>query len=194
MTTNLVSPSVIQQNAETSLAIAARPLLGSAGFLLISVAALFSTGSALNATLFSAARLSKKLVSHDFLPCELTSEGDEPIRPLLVLGGLTAGLSVLGSLSAISSFASLAFITLFGAMSYLAFRQLGDDLATIAVPAVGALGAVATVVALTYHLATTEPHVFGTVLVLVIAVIGVELLYLEREPILEEVQNLEEEV
>lgn len=194
VTTNLVSPSVIQQHAETSLAIAARPFLGSAGFLLISVAALFSTGSALNATLFSAARLSKKLVTNDFLPCELTSEGDEPVRPLFVLGGLTAGLSVLGSLNAISSFASLAFITLFGSMSYLAFRQRGDALVTTVVPAVGTLGAVATVVALTYHLATTEPNVFGTVLVLVVIVIGVELLYFEREPILEEIHHLEEAV
>lgn len=192
VTTNLVSPSVIQQNAETSLAIAARPFLGSVGFLLISVAALFSTGSALNATLFSAARLSKKLVANDFLPCELTGEGDEPVRPLLVLGGLTAGLSVLGSLNAISSFASLSFITLFGAMSYLAFRHRGDAFATTVVPAVGALGAVATVAALTYHLATTEPGVFVTVLVLVVAVIGVELLYFERESILAEVQEIED--
>ena len=81
VTTNRVSAQTIQQNAETSLAMAARPFLGSAGFLLISVASLFSTGSALNATLFSAARLSKKLVSNDFLPCELTSAGDEPVRP-----------------------------------------------------------------------------------------------------------------
>lgn len=192
VTTNLVNPSVIQQHAETSLAIAARPFLGSAGFLLISMAALFSTGSALNATLFSAARLSKKLVTNDFLPCELTSEGDEPVRPLLVLGGLTAGLSVLGSLNAISSFASLAFITLFGSMSYLAFGQRGDSLGTIVVPAVGALGAVASFAALTYHLATTEPGVFGTVVILVVAVMGVELLYFEREPIVDELHHLEE--
>lgn len=194
VTTNLVGPSVIQQHAETSLAIAARPFLGSVGFLLISVAALFSTGSALNATLFSAARLSKKLVSNDFLPCELTSAGDEPIRPLLVLGGLTAGLSVLGSLNAISSFASFSFITLFGALSYLTFRHRGDAVATTVVPAVGALGAVAADAALAYHLATTEPGVFVTVLVLVVTVIGVELLYFEREPILAEVQVLEDTV
>ncbi|MFC6723014.1 APC family permease [Halobium palmae] len=191
VTTNLVDAQTIQQNAETSLAIAARPFLGSAGFLLISVAALFSTGSALNATLFSAARLSKKLVSNDFLPCELTSEGDEPVRPLLVLGVLTAGLSVLGSLNAISSFASLAFITLFGAMSFLAFRHRGGALPTTVIPAIGALGAAATIVALIYHLATTEPDVFGTVLVLVVAVIGIELLYFEREPILAEITDVE---
>lgn len=194
VTTNLVGAQTIQQHAETALAIAARPFLGSAGFLLISLAAVFSTGSALNATLFSAARLSKKLVSNDFLPSELTSEGDEPVRPLLTLGVLTAGLSVFGSLNAISSFASLAFITLFGAMSYLAFRQRADALVTAIVPAVGTLGAGATIIALVYHLATTEPSVFVTVLVLVAAVVTVELLYFEREPLIEEVNELEETV
>lgn len=193
VTTNLVSASVIREHAETALAVAARPFLGSAGFLLISAAAVFSTGSALNATLFSSARLARKLVSDDFLPCELTSEGEQPTRPLLVLGGLTAALGVLGSLDSISSFASLAFVTLFGSLSLLAFRQR-DALRTAVLPAVGVLGATATVGALTYHLASEEPGVFATVLVLVVAVVAVEVLYFERELVVEGVEALEESV
>lgn len=107
----------------------------------------------------------------------------------MVGGGIFAVLGVVAATAG-----TLAFITLFGAMSYLTFRKRGGHLATIAIPAVGALGAVATVVALTYHLVTIEPHVCGTVLVLVIAILGVELLYFERESILKEVQNLEERV
>jgi amino acid transporter len=192
VTTNLVAPSTIQQHAETSLAIAAQPFLGSFGFLLISVAALFSTASALNATLFSAARLSTKLVTNDFLPCELSTSGPEPVRPILLLGVLTGLLSVLGSLNAISSFASLAFIILFGGMSYLAFGQRSSSLTSTIIPAVGSVGAAATVIALTYHLITSEPTVFVTVLVLTIIVVGAELLYFEREPLLAELERMEE--
>ena len=77
VTTNLLDPSTIRQNAETSLALAARPFLGSAGFLLVGVAALFSTASALNATLFSAARLSRDLVDEDFLQAHRGSDALE---------------------------------------------------------------------------------------------------------------------
>ncbi|WP_332900317.1 APC family permease [Haladaptatus sp. CMSO5] len=191
VTTNLVSTQVIQQNSETALAVAAEPFLGQFGFLLISVAALFSTGSALNATLFSASRLSKMLVADDLLPNELHgSNSDEPVRPLLVLGVLTALLSSLGSLNAISSFASLSFISIFGGLSLLAFLER-ESFVTALLPAIGCLGASGAIVGLLYHLATAEPAVFVTVLAIAVAVITTELLYFERSSILAEARDLE---
>lgn len=192
VTTNLVPASTIQQQPDTALAIAARPFLGSIGFVLISVAALFSTGSALNATLFSAARLSKKMVSDDYLPNELRgSEGGEPIRPLLVIGALTAALAVVGSLSAISSFASLSFIVIFGSISALAITQR-ESVVTGLIPAIGAVGATAAATALLYHLYTTEFDTFVVVLVLVIGVVSIEVAYFEREAIEIETTTVEE--
>ncbi|SIR05550.1 Amino acid transporter [Haladaptatus litoreus] len=192
VTTNLVTPAVIQQNSETALAIAARPFFGQFGFVLISVAALFSTGSAINATLFSSSRLLSRMVSEEYLPAQLESDdSDEPVRAVVVLGLLTIGFTVLGSLDGISSFASLAFITIFGGVSYLAFRNrtnrsdhatTGARVTTV-VPAFGVLGALATVVALVWHLYTSQQSVFWTVAVIAIVVVTVELLYFERKPI-----------
>ncbi|MFB6080462.1 MAG: APC family permease, partial [Haloferacaceae archaeon] len=125
VTTNLVPAAQIKRHAETALAIAARPFLGRIGFLLISLAALFSTGSAINATLFSAARLSTQLATEDFLPATISREGGEPVRALLVLGALTAGFTFFGTLDGITSFASLSFISIFGLVSALAFRERG---------------------------------------------------------------------
>jgi amino acid transporter len=194
VTTNLASEQAIQQHAETALAIAAQPFLGQAGFVLISVAALFSTGSAINATLFSSARLSKRLVLDDLLPSRLREDGaDEPIRPLLALGALAAGFAFLGSLDAISSFASLAFISIFGGLCVLALQERDSPLTT-AVPALGAVGASASVVALLWHLFEAERNTFWTVLVLAVVVLGVELLYFEREPIVSEAQSVEQRV
>ena len=192
VTTDLVPASTIQQQPDTALAIAARPVFGSIGFALIAVAALFSTGSALNATLFSAARLSKQMVADDFLPNRLRGdEGGEPIRVLVILGVLTAALAVLGSLNAISSFASLSFITIFGAISALAVTQR-ESWATAMLPAAGVIGATAAATALLYHLYTAERGVFVTVIALAVAVVAVEVLYFERDRIESEVAEIEE--
>lgn len=192
VTTNLAGTDAIKQHAETALAIAARPFFGQAGFVLISVAALFSTGSAINATLFSSARLSKRLVMDDLLPCRLRDEStDEPIRPLVTLGGLAAGFAFFGSLDAISSFASLAFISIFGGLSFLAFREREGPLTTV-IPAVGTVGSVGSAAALLWHLFDAEPETFWTVLVLAVAVVGVEVLYFERKVIESEMRSVEQ--
>lgn len=159
--------------------------------MLIAIAALFSTGSALNATLFSAARLSNQMVADDFLPNRLRgSEGSEPTRMLILLGVLTAALVVLGSLNAISSFASLSLITIFGAVSALAFTRR-ESAVTALVPAIGATGATAAT-ALLHHLYTAERGVFVTVVVLAAAVVAVEALYFERDRIESEIADIEE--
>ncbi|ELZ74353.1 cationic amino acid transporter [Haloferax larsenii JCM 13917] len=194
VTTNLAGTQAITQHAETALAVAARPFLGQAGFVLISIAALFSTGSAINATLFSSARLSKRLVADDLLPSRLRDEStDEPIRPLFTLGVLAAAFASLGSLDAISSFASLAFITIFGGLSFLAFRER-EDAWTAVIPAVGTVGAAGSVTALLWHLFRAERGTFWTVLLLAIIVVGVELLYFERDAIVSEAQSVETRV
>ncbi len=193
VTTNLVSPGVIQRNPETALAIAAKPFLGQTGFVLISVAALFSTGSAINATLFSSSRLLDRMVSEDYLPAQLGgNEKREPVRALVAIGALSVAFTVLGSLDGISSFASLAFIVIFGGVSYLAFRNRSEDEAkTGVVPAIGMLGAAATVGALLWHLYTSQRSVFWTVVVIAVVVLTAELLYFERKPIKEELSAVE---
>ncbi|WP_435153591.1 APC family permease [Haladaptatus sp. DFWS20] len=197
VTTNLVAPAVIQNNSETALAIAAKPFLGQIGFVLISVAALFSTGSAINATLFSSSRLLNRMVSEEYLPAQLSKSDDgEPVRALVVLGALTVGFTVFGSLDGISSFASLAFITIFGGVSYLAFRHRNEDATTgtRVVPAIGTLGAIATVCALLWHLYTSQGSVFWTVIVISVVVVTVELLYFERKSIEDRLSAVESSV
>ena len=153
---------------------------------------LFSTGSALNATLFSAARLSKQMIDDNFLPNRFRGgEGGEPTCMLVVLGILTVALAVLGSLNAISSFASLSFITIFGAISALAFTQR-ESWATALVPAAGAVGAAAAATEPLYHLYTAEQGVFVTMIALGVVVVSVEVLYFERELIEREFADLGE--
>ncbi|MFC6731714.1 hypothetical protein ACFQH3_12515 [Haladaptatus sp. GCM10025707] len=68
-------------------------------------------------------------------------------------------------------------------MSYLALKQRDQlDLIT-PIPVVGLLGTAAFFPLLLYDLYLNSPEMFVTVLLIGAAVIGVELLYFEREPI-----------
>ena len=73
-----------------ALADAAKPLLGEAGFTLIAIAALLSTASAVNATLYGAARLSYTIAKDGELPAVLDKKvWNEPLEGLLITAGVT---------------------------------------------------------------------------------------------------------
>ncbi|MFC7166747.1 amino acid permease [Halospeciosus flavus] len=102
VTTNL-APQAIQHHPHVALADAASAMLSyfglaSLGFLVISISALFSTGSAINATLFSSGHFAKKLVSGNLLPDQLAdAEADGvPDVTILVLGLVTAAFTAWG--------------------------------------------------------------------------------------------------
>ena len=64
---NLPLPKIIKAE-ENALAVAAHPFLGNFGFLLISIGALFSISSALNATIFGGANIAYSLAKDGELP------------------------------------------------------------------------------------------------------------------------------
>ena len=81
----------IVQAKDYALAEAARPFLGRPGFALIAVAAMLSTASAINATLYGAARLSYTIARDGELPAGLERKvWGEPVEGLLITAGLDA--------------------------------------------------------------------------------------------------------
>lgn len=64
---NLTSAQ-LAEHAETAVAQAARPVLGNAGFVVVSIGALFATASAINASIFSALEISRELAHRGQLP------------------------------------------------------------------------------------------------------------------------------
>ena len=180
---------------EVSLLYAALPFMGWIGAVAIAISALVSTASAVNATLFSGALFSRQLINLNLLPSWLGSssdgeDGDEiPSGIVIVLGLLSAAFAVYGSLRSISSFASLAFIVVFGAMSYLAFANR-DQLDIIApIPFLGVVVAVVYAPLLLYDLYLSDPVTLGLVILIAVFVVGSELLYFEGEPIAEKIRQ-----
>ena len=121
----LVGAETLAREKEVSLAIAGKQALGNAGLILVTIAAAFSTGSAINATLFSTARLMERVAQKKDLPVILTKRNSVniPYIAILFIAGLGAVFANLGSLDTLVDAASLIFLLTFGAVNYIAWRQ-----------------------------------------------------------------------
>lgn len=101
-----------------ALAVGARPFLGSIGFTLIAIAALFSTGSAINATLYGASRISYIIAKEGELPRVLEKKiWNRPIEGLFVTAGLTLFIANLFDLSSIAMMGSAGFLLIFAGVN-----------------------------------------------------------------------------
>jgi amino acid transporter len=100
-----------------ALAAAAEPSLGHIGFTIVGVAAVLATLSAINSTLYGAARLSFAIATEGELPQALEREAwDQPVG-LIITGAASLILANVVDLSAISTMASATFLTLFALVS-----------------------------------------------------------------------------
>jgi amino acid transporter len=101
-----------------ALAQAALPFLGPGGFTLIAVAALLSTASAINATLYGASRLSYCIARDGELPAALEEKvWGQPVEGLLITTGLTLFVANSFDLSSISTMGSAGFLLIFAAVN-----------------------------------------------------------------------------
>ena len=101
-----------------ALAEAARPFLGHAGFVLIAIAAMLSTASAINATLYGTARLSYIIAKDGELPEILEHKvWNKPVEGLLITTGATLIIANAVDLSSISTMGSAGFLLIFAAVN-----------------------------------------------------------------------------
>ncbi|WP_329741772.1 APC family permease [Dyella sp. A6] len=101
-----------------ALAEAARPFLGQAGFALIAGAAMLSTASAINATLYGTARLSYSIARDGELPSMLERKvWGQPVEGLLITAALTLVMANGFDLRSISTLGSAGFLLIFAAVN-----------------------------------------------------------------------------
>lgn len=110
--------SEITAAKDYALAEAARPFLGETGFVLIGIAALLSTASAINATLYGAARLSYTIAREGELPAALEKKiWSRPVEGLLITTVLTLVVANFFDLSRLSTMGSAGFLLIFAAVN-----------------------------------------------------------------------------
>ncbi len=122
---NLSVPDLIQAK-ENALAIAAKPFLGNAGFLLISIGAVFSISSALNASLYGGANIAYSLAKDGELPKFFERKiWFKSVEGLYITAGLSMAIALIFNINGIASMTSSIFtvIYIFVVISHYRLRK-----------------------------------------------------------------------
>jgi len=118
-----LSPSAMVDAGEFALAESAAGLVGPVGFKVIAVAALLATSSAINATLFSSARMTYALASEKEIPSQLGQLVRD--QPLPALGFVCLSGTLLANFVAIEVIAAMGsagFLLAFAAINVASYR------------------------------------------------------------------------
>jgi amino acid transporter len=108
----------IEAAKDYALAEAARPFLGELGFRLVAIAALFSTASAINATLFGSANVCYMIAKDGELPIQLSrSEWKQLTGGLALTSALVIVMTLAFDLSGIAMMGSAAFLLVYGVVN-----------------------------------------------------------------------------
>ena len=127
MTVGSLDVQSIVDAKDFALAEAAKPFLGQAGFTLIAIAAMLSTASAINATLYGSARLSYAIAKDGELPAQLERKvWGRPVEGLLITAAITVVIANVLDLGSIATIGSAGFLIVFGAVNAAAARRAGN--------------------------------------------------------------------
>jgi len=176
-------PEEVARYKEYALAVAAKPFLGEAGFLLIGLAALFSSASAINATLFGTARLGSVMAKDKALPAVFgfrRKQNDIPWVSLLVVCAVTLVFVNTSDLTLISSFASATFLLIFAAINLSALRLRKEVGIGLASTLIGLLLSIASLLSLLIYLGENDMSSLIKLIVIYVGVIAAELLFSQR--------------
>ena len=178
VTVGNLSVDRIVEAKDYALAAAARPFLGHFGFVLIAVAALLSTASAINATLYGAARVSFIIAKDGELPEFLEDKvWRKPLVGLILTAVLTLVTANLFDLSSISVMGSAGFLLIFAGvnMANLVLREVTGARWWLA--GLGALACLGALGALLWQRATTDPTELWVLVGMVALAVMVEVIY-----------------
>jgi len=178
VTTGTLSVDRIVAAKDYALAEAAKPFLGQAGFILIACAALLSTGSAINATLYGAARLSFTIAKEGELPEALEKKvWNRPAEGLLITAGATLLIANLFDLSVISTMGSAGFLLIFAAVNGANIKLRKQTGSNLIIPLLGLIACGGALLVLIWQTYRTAPTRLLTLVVMAILAFLVEWLY-----------------
>lgn len=161
-----------------ALAASAKPFLGSFGFILIAIAALLSTGSAINATLYGASRVSYIIAKEGELPKALEKKiWRRPVEGLLITSVLTLLIANLFDLSSISVMGSAGFLLIFAAVNASNIRLHAKTASKQWISILGVGGCLAALIVLVLQTFATAPSEILVLVLMVGLAFAIEILY-----------------
>lgn len=164
--TGSLSAEVIAQHKETVLAMLAQPVLGQLGIVIVLVAAVFSTASAILATIFAISRLAKRIANDGQLPHQLTDRQSSgvPVYFALMIAALAIVVQSFGNLEQITTFSSLVFLFVFSIVNFMGYKHQVFDGWKKSLPIIGSVGCASAMVVLLYETYQSNPTTVYTVL------------------------------
>ena len=177
-----LTPDQLRSAEEYALAEAARPVLGSAGPVLVGITALLATSSAINATVFGASRMMDQMARSEEMPQAFSfrSRSDVPWLAVIVLIGAAGVFTALGGLETIASFSSMTFLLVSLAVSVANLRLRSRTRARVPLVLAGIVLMLATIALMVHYLATTSPHTLWVMAGIYCAAIIAELAFSKR--------------
>ncbi len=161
-----------------ALAQAAKPFLGRMGFIMIAVAALLSTGSAINATLYGSARISYIIAKEGELPEKLEHKiWNRPIEGLLITSGLTLALANLLDLSRIAIMGSAGFLFIFAAVNIANARLSSITKSRRWISVIGAIACLGALAVLVRQRAMVSPKELWVLAIMIGSAFVIEAVY-----------------
>lgn len=158
VTVGTLSVQEIVSARDYALAESARPFLGHFGFSLIASAALLSTGSAINATLYGSSRTCYTIAKEGELPEILERKvWKRPIEGLLVTAVITLFFANYFDLSSITMMGSGGFLIIFTAVNSANLRLRRNTESNMWFSLFGILACLGALIALVWNTAKTSP-------------------------------------
>ena len=145
---------------EYALAIAVQPSMGNTGRVLVSIAALLATASAINATMFGASRMMAEMAIEHEMPKAFSFRNTKtvPWIAVITLGLLTLCFAYFGSLELIASFSSLTFLLVSLAVNVANYRLREKTKANTSYIVLGMTLLLFTIGTLVYYLMKHSPQ------------------------------------
>lgn len=112
MSVGTLTPDQFEQHGEYALAVAIMPSTGIYGRVLVDIAAVLATGSAINATLFGASKMTEVMATEKMLPTAFSFRNQQsvPWIAVIVIAALSGLFIVLEDLETIAIFSSMTFL------------------------------------------------------------------------------------
>ncbi len=159
VTVGVVPEDQLMQAKDYALAIAAKPALGQIGFTIVAIAALLSTFSAINATIYGNARLGFFLAKEGVLPKVLSKEKRNiPNIDIFVITFLSLIIANTIELTEIAIIGSAGFLLIFAIVNMAALKLSHTIGANKVIVSVAIISSFAALITLLLHTYSSNPR------------------------------------
>ena len=178
VTVGTLTSDQISASRDFALAESAKPFLGSTGFVIIAIAALLSTSSAINATLYGASRISYIIAKSGELPKKLERKiWNRPVEGLIITSILTLIIANLFDLTSIATMGSSGFLMIFAAVNLVNFRLAKKTHSRSWISFIGFLGCIFALSVLLWYVYQSTPQNIVILIIMVGIAFSSETIY-----------------